>query len=440
MKKIDIVIFVEHVARELDIACLLKCFLEEAGLNVKVFSLPFMDIANYWKYDPKVVVTPYCYQYDGAIAQIMKYWPQSRLVNLRFEQIFQQINTNVKAIKDYGFIKEQVVHHAWSPQYAEDLISQGVNPQNIFINGNLSYALYKEPYNKYFDNRKCLAENFGLNPNHRWVFIPENYGAAFYSEQKMKSKIKEGIDPQEVQDYKKFALNSIRQVAHWCLEGAKLNNIEIIFRPRPETRVNDIAEIFHAVCPDLPLQLHILKDGTVKEWILASDIIMSSYSTSLIEAAVASKQIFMLEPFSFPDYLFAEWYHLVERIKTCDEFLAICSGAGHIKGEFGLLQAWAQNRMMNCSDPFRNIVDLLANISNLGYLDYTNIYPLVKGRLFLRHITNIGEKIKRQIKHFIRIIKPGFRQGEIPFDSFDFITIEMVEKKTARWKEILFSF
>ena len=112
----------------------------------------------------------------------------------------------------------------------------------------------------------------------------------------------------------------------------------------------------------LPKNLHIIKTGTTREWILVSDAIFSSYSTSLIESAVACKPSFMLAPVEFPDYLNADWHSMIPHVATYEAFrdAAFDAVRAPLRNELG---EWVEREMMSVGDPISNLVDLLAGAS-----------------------------------------------------------------------------
>ena len=68
-KKIDILWLVEHVARELDVACAAKCIIEENfGLNVIVGNIYQHAKEFMLQYVPEIVVYPFFYRSAGALA------------------------------------------------------------------------------------------------------------------------------------------------------------------------------------------------------------------------------------------------------------------------------------------------------------------------------------------------------------------------------------
>ena len=66
------------------------------------------------------------------------------------------------------------------------------------------------------------------------------------------------------------------------------------------------------------------KEESVREWILASDVVISSFSSTLIEAALGGKPAFMVEPVPLIKSFYNAWYDHVARIKNLNEFEKAC--------------------------------------------------------------------------------------------------------------------
>ena len=359
-KRTDIVLFVEHVVRELDVACAVKYLADgRHGLAVEIASIAMHLPRTLERHQPRVVVVPYCYAASNfGLRDILPVWPGAVYVNLAYEQIFRKHQQATKEPSD-AFARRHVLHHAWGDFYAEYLQEHGVLGENIFVNGNLSYALYRAPYCAYFDSRDILAKRFRLDPNKHWVLVPENYGAAFYSDAIVQGFIRRGHN--EAEDFRDFALASLREAVQWWSRAAEQGGVELIVRPRPATPKASFMKICKDVVGPFPRHLHIIKDGTVREWILASDVVASSYSTTLIEASIAGKPICMFAPIPFPDFLHAEWYHLAPRAESLSEFLEMVISPTSATNSQPL-RAWAERTMMKHGDPISNLVDYLAAV------------------------------------------------------------------------------
>ena len=425
---IDFLIFVEHTARELDIASLIKYCIEQKGSTAEVISLPYCNKNLIKKNYYNVLVVPYCYEL-GIYQSILALFSNIKVINLAYEQIFQNINENLKAPKD-EYSKKYVMYHSWSSNYFDYLIKYGVDPANIAINGNLSYALYKYPYRNYFTSREALANKYNLNPLKKWLFIPENYGAAFYSESIINEKVEKGIDPIDVIKYREFAIKSLKEVINWCVKVLQEQDIEIIFRPRPATPYEKMWRFFTDVLPDIPHGIKIIKSHTVREWILASDLIFSSYSTTLIEAAIAEKPIGMLEPVSFPDYLDSSWYNMVPKIVNYENFAKTIISPSHCS--YQSLKRWAETEMMSSGDPIQGIVNLMLSVKENGIAIpeiYTKKYERFAFSNLLYRAFDCCNSLKKMV----------FVQKSIIIEDYDsdLFTSEDVASRVTRWEKVL---
>ena len=356
--KVDVVLLVEHVARELDIACAIKHLIEcRHGLSL-VLATRYHDIEKTLRrYEPQAVVVPYCYA-GGPWSDVLSRWPNIPYINLAYEQLFSTLTSGYKIPKGV-FPKERVLHVGWGDFYRDHLLSHGVQPQNIVVNGNPSYALYRKPYSRYFDTRDDLALRHGLDSGRRWVFVPENFGIVFVEPDRLKGYAG-AMGEDKVRVWRENTVKSFQEVARWWRAAAESGGVEVIVRPRPAIPDETFrAGVVEAIGP-LPTHLHILKDGTVKEWNLASDLVLSNYSTTLVEAAVAGKPVFMLEPLPFPDFVRADWHDLVGRLKTQAEFL---EATKHPPADASrALKRHAEELMMAHGDAIGNLADLIADV------------------------------------------------------------------------------
>jgi surface carbohydrate biosynthesis protein len=360
LRRVDAVIFIEHVARELDIACILKHLLwEKYRHTVAVYPLFGSAGRIERRVEPRVVVLPYCYSaVDHGIRDILPGWTERMIFNLAFEQIYSKANLRLKAPRD-KFAREKVYHHAWGEFYSDFLRNSGVPQERVFVNGNPTYALYSPPYSAYYPSRTQLSQKYGLDLNKQWIFVPENYGAAFFSEGKINLYARFGYQKNEAVHYKQYAHKSLQEVILWCQRLAMEPNIELIVRPRPATPQKEFLTFCREVLGQTLPRFHVIKHGSVREWILASDVVASSYSTSLIEAAIAKKELFMFLPFEIPDFLEAEWYSLVEKITSLEEFLSKIKSPHRTGSSWLHLRDWAVKRMMGVPDPIAGLVDIL---------------------------------------------------------------------------------
>ena len=229
----------------------------------------------------------------------------------------------------------------------------------MVVNGNPAYTLFKKTYREYYgDTRASLAEEFNLDPQKRWVFVPENYGWAFFRDHMVRDRIRRGFDPEDAFQYRDFALESLRAAARWWCDASTIDTIELIIRPRPAIPEANFVQTIQEIVGEVPETLRVIKDGTINKWILASDVVVSSYSTSLLEAAVAQKPLFMLAPIPFPRFIYADWHSHVERVESYEDFVRVIAQP-QLPSNWRVLENWTIARMMNQGDALANLAETL---------------------------------------------------------------------------------
>lgn len=363
VREVDIVYLYEHAARELDVACAVAALLEtNYGLSIEIVQWPveFGRIVHTIR-PKKMVVLPYCYV-EKDFSPLLAYWRGVHYVNLTWEQLLYPGNEKAKMPRG-DFVIKDVVHHAWSKYYVDSLKKNGIDNNHIFLNGQPAYTLYDKPYSSYFKSREELAQKYSLDISKKWIFFPENYNWAFYMKNRLEMFVRDGQTPEQVNTMKEFCDLSLTQVLHWFEKVIhEVQEIEIIIRPRPSTTLDEFVSVLHKSLGEIPARLHLIQDETVREWILASDVIFSSHSTSLIEAAIAGKQAYMLEPYPVPETLQAIWHQFLPHIAVYDDFVDICTKNKTVDER---LANWARANLMSKGDAIRNLAYFLSNLTEI---------------------------------------------------------------------------
>lgn len=361
-RAVEVLWLVEHVARELDVACAASLRLaEEYGRSVAIEPIHDSSARIRATYAPGVVVTPYCYSgEDMGLRDFTHGWPEPPVFfNLSWEELYYGAYVRYKVPRD-TFARNQVFHHAWGDFFKEYLVKVGVPEGRIRVNGQPAYALFTEPYRRRFKTRADLAAAVGLDPARRWVFFPENYRWAFYEEHDLECMIASGMSRDDAYTMQAFCCDSLVQTVLWLLDAARDGSVEVIVRPRPSTDLRT----FEAVIQELagrggvPPRLHVTKAESVREWLMASDVACSSYSTTMIEAAVAGKPAYFLEPIPIPPPLQAPWHARVPRIRTHAEFTNTVLAEPDASASEGLGR-WARSVMLGRGDPIAGLARII---------------------------------------------------------------------------------
>lgn len=434
MEDIDVIYLYEHVARELDVASAVKCIAEQHfGIRIELAHFPSGLYRAFSQFRPRIVVLSHCYSAKN-FSKIFLEWRKSLFFNLSWEQLLSEATRKEKAPDD-EFARNHVINHAWSNSFANFLQDHGVAKNNIFINGQPAYMLYKEPYRRYFKQRLTLANNHNLNMNRRWIFFPENFWRAFHTDKIFDMLESQWFDRERAYTMKRFARQTMEATMKWCATIANHSDIELIIRPRPATPLNEFKGAVQQIIGATPNRMHFIKEDSVREWIMASDIVISSYSTSLIEAAIAGRSAHMLEPYPIPEFLQVDWHNYITRIKTLDEFERVCTNC-HTIADNSQLANWAHTEMLAHGDAIWNLADFLAKLCQ-GEVRHPP-FPSRKivtrpGRLRLPKWALFEY---RRIRH--KKVRRNMAADFLPaMHENDHLNQTEIEERTNKWKRVL---
>lgn len=356
----DVLILIEHVDRELDAVAELVVLLEERhGLRAEVRNFYSDMRLCLERYEPAVVATPFFYFLDHhPMKDFVAAWPKAAFVNLAWEQILYTMNKAVKAPKD-EFARTRVRHICWTKTYSDFIQELGVAPAAAHLTGNPVMKFYDAPYRDYFVSRAELAARHGLDERRKWVLFPENYRWAFLAKSQVKAFLKQGADLAFIEAARDYCLRSLTTFFEWIARLDPASAPHIILRPRPATSAEAMIAFMRAAAPGAEHNIRIIKAESARDWILASDQVMSSYSTTLIEASLAGKPLHVFSPEPFPDALDDVWYQHAPTVETEDAFRRVLLSAPDASAGRPL-ETWARQTLLPVGDPFLAIADAIA--------------------------------------------------------------------------------
>jgi surface carbohydrate biosynthesis protein len=318
----DILFFIEHRVREFDAAAVIKRHLDTRhGLSTIVAAVDQRAEPAIANVRPQMVVLPWARNAEkwSVLRSIVNAYPQAIFFDMCWEQFLLSHVVEAKAPRG-RFAMERVLHHTWGPFRTEYLKQQGIPAERIFENGNPLYTLYLERYRGLYATRAELAARHNLDPNKPWVLFPENYGWSFLSEAQIRKRfVRKGLPEERAFENRRFQIESRREAFKW-FSGVN-GPIEFILRPRPAITAAAYQAAFESEGIVPGKSVRIIKHGPVREWIHAADMVISSFSTTLLEAAVAGKPAFAIEPVPFvADIGDVEWVQQLDRVTSRQAF------------------------------------------------------------------------------------------------------------------------
>lgn len=307
-KKIDIVIFIEHKDRELQLSNYIKDKLEQENYSVIIASLIYHTHLILCQYEIKTIITPYIGFGKGSISDLFfkVHGLGINYININYEQFLFPFTGKFKIPKTVPAKKYQV-NFAWGNHFKEYLTNSGASPENIYVTGRPYSQIIKNLNTKNDQIRLDLANEFNLNLNKKWVFIALTDGLAFLDDNKLNKIVEGGAEKEGMYFQVRHDRDSVTKLCEILSNLNKIDNhenFEFILRPHPSVASDKYLNIFSVNNLKIPQSLKIIKENSALNWLVASDVLITNYSTLIIDAYNINKKILVFNhDFKKFDYL-----------------------------------------------------------------------------------------------------------------------------------------
>ena len=327
-KAVDVLIFVEHRDRELEVVSEIARTLKEAhGLSVAIASAIYHPMLAAALLRPKVVVSTSLAQGPGFVTSLFQriYKDRVTYVYLNWEQVLSPLNVEYRRPRDYTTLNI-AKHFAWGREFKEFLVASRVKEENIFVTGKPSLNVLQRKASR---DRSALkdaaAAQFGLDASKRWLFVPLTDHFAFFSEYHIKSRVGIGSDEQTVATHRKYVNDTVNTIFRWIHDWraqAEATGSTIVMRPHPSVSKEQYVERFTELVGGVPPHVHISKAMNAHDWLVISDGCYTNYSSLALDGNCIGVPSYLVEPEPFPAFLEASWFEGLARVRTQEEFNA----------------------------------------------------------------------------------------------------------------------
>jgi hypothetical protein len=155
---------------------------------------------------------------------------------------------------------------------------------------------------------------------------------------------------------------------------------------------------------------------------------VSSYSSSVLEAAVAGRPAAITAPQPFPPSVLAEWNALAPVLRTRDEFFEFLAQRGR-SVDLRPLRQWADANLLAAGDPIANAADTLA----LACLGKNETPPPPSIRRSEQWNSWLSQR-RRAVKAWARRRPPA---AATPGHETDRFSSADIDERTSHWARIL---
>jgi surface carbohydrate biosynthesis protein len=399
--KIDVLILIEHVDREMLVSKLLKKELERKGLTVIIGSILFHLPELLLKYTPKAILTPYIGFGKTSPSTLFYhlYGNSIRYFNINYEQILFPFTGSFKAPKTKQ-AKENQINFCWGPNFRNFLLANGVLEKNIFISGR-PYSSAVISMNEKRDSIRVIhSEKNSLNLNKKWIFIALTDSLAMSELKYAERAVKKDGDIKALHQQIEWDKKTIFKLLKILVEIDKdpfFKDYEIILRPHPTIGKEDYIMLFEKLSIPIPRKLKIIKNSDAISWLIASDYYITNYSTLIADALAINKPVFTINSNKTEntDYL---WLveHANSKFATLTEFKGLFEKES-VKNNSFISEDWISKKdaIIEISDVINlKIKDL--NFSKPNYFNKKMVFTCLK---FIKHkfISFWIEKIQSKI-------------------------------------------
>lgn len=303
MKKLDFLILVEHVSRELDSAQVLALELQKKGMNGAIFPLHYLRNLRVVISQPKIIIAPFFYSSENKHHINFKdLYTDVEALDLHAEQICDETTKNMRMPQD-NYAKS-INHISWSDNFASYLIDCGVERENILVSGC----------------NRCDSFSSDIDSDSNDILICTSFSRTFVSDsyiEQMLSKLSfnKELYLKKITFTKKVRDAYFKDIYDYAI---KTPNKNVIIRPHPYVSLADFSSKFLEInnIAKMPKNISVLREGSIQSAIDKSKLVIAWQSSVILDARLAGKNCLMLEPYSTPEYMKISFSDVVPKIES----------------------------------------------------------------------------------------------------------------------------
>lgn len=318
MEELDFLFIYEHKVRELENLCLMKYELDKRGYRTRIIYINDANNALSPKiiYKTKVLCMMACYHNKTLRWHVKDFVDFDKIIDLQWENIVYPHDEHREgAYKNYREVGKEVVHISWGEQNAERLINVAhISPQKVKVVGHVGMDFLRAPLKRYYLSREELFKKYDLPVEHKVLL----FASPYYSDDLTEEYIQDMCSRfgEKWRDYYAFMCDSQEIVLQWfekiCAQDA---NVIVVFRPHPG-HPSKAAEKLASKCQNFK----IIGQESVKQWIVASDVVYTGNSSVVVEAFFAQKNCQLLFPINTTEGFELKLISDSQKIRNYSEF------------------------------------------------------------------------------------------------------------------------
>ena len=286
-QKVDFLFIYDTKVREIESICLIAQELMNRGYSVGVMDVwtPLVK-GQHKKLATEVLIVPAAYSNRSLYQLLSKIQGSAKVVNLQWEQVYceRDITSPVSPWKMLGDT-HKITHISWGNVNYDKLTQiDGIDSQFVKKVGHVGLDFLRPELRKLYLSREELFSKFDIDVNSKVCLFISSFSLV---------NLPENIYEEELRAFANISLSSQDIILQWIMKVLEENkDITFVYRPHPAEAGNEkILNLQKKNC-----RFRVIRDYSVKQWIIASDVIYNWYSTSMAEIYAAGKSCFILRP------------------------------------------------------------------------------------------------------------------------------------------------
>lgn len=316
MKKIDFLIYFESYEREYENALLMKWELERRGYSVSLCNTVKND---YWKahcLEPRVVVS-HTLRNDRNVHAYTSHRGRAprKLVDLQYEQVIGRSYRDSDTWVPTGKARK-AMRVCWGNETVQRLTQGGIDEKMLRITGAMQMDTLRAELRSYYLNKVQLGNRYCIDASKTWVLFNAGFTALTADEESLK-KIADRVG--DITHYISIRAKIQETILEWMDHALSVDNeLVFVYRPHPGEK------------PTLAIKNMLARNDrfvwcgelSVKQWILAADVVCVWNSTSVVESYYAQRPTLILRPIDCEENNEVPLFDRAESVNSFDAFLS----------------------------------------------------------------------------------------------------------------------
>ena len=304
--------FFEHFEREMPIINLCRERLEADGIDVEIQPslLNFPELSIYGQSYHAIIVP----SKNKLLAHILQKI-DIPIICLNYEQMLSGINNVLKAPD--ALVKQARYLLAWSDHFGDYLKNNGIQSDSIIY----SQRPQNEIASQYINSTSSHLPVFIQEAKKQFkniIYLPLTCLQAFKTDAELWRLAKATCVDKSLLITRKYAVR--RQIVSLYQEIETATESFFILRPHPGVTIEDHKSLLREIGLEEVSNLLITDEGNAYDWLNISDIVVSNYSSVLLDAQAVEKDTYLFKPDMLPQWMHYDWFDDFNVIHSFDEW------------------------------------------------------------------------------------------------------------------------